>query len=229
MVPARLPFLIGKPGCVNGRAPGSGSSRRPREPAPCPADRQIETDDIADLLDEVLVIRQLEGLHQVRLEAVRLPDPMHAGVGLWPTARAILRMLQCVAAGGVSCKVLCTDRSITLGAQRRLAPGRVASRRVQSGDALRRKVAAPASLPTVTLLLPTNRTIVLVPIPSADSQHDPCPPRSFCGVFRPRNQRLPASRRPRETARCTANVFVIRPQNRRTQIIWETFVGSDTS
>ena len=33
---------------------------------------EIETDDIAHLLD-VLVIRQLEGLHQVRLEAVRLP------------------------------------------------------------------------------------------------------------------------------------------------------------
>ena len=41
---------------------------------------EIETDDIAHLLDEVLVIRQLEGLHQVRLEAVRLPDPLHAGV-----------------------------------------------------------------------------------------------------------------------------------------------------
>src|SRR5437588_7647202 len=36
---------------------------------------EIETNDVFDLLDETFVIGQLEGLDQMRLEAVRVPNP----------------------------------------------------------------------------------------------------------------------------------------------------------
>jgi hypothetical protein len=42
---------------------------------------KIEADHVLDLLDKVLVSGELERLDQVRLEAVGVPDPLHAGVG----------------------------------------------------------------------------------------------------------------------------------------------------
>src|SRR4029434_4160647 len=36
-----------------------------------------EADDVAQLGDELRVLRQLEPAHSVRLQAVRLPDPLH--------------------------------------------------------------------------------------------------------------------------------------------------------
>src|SRR3712207_1162953 len=37
----------------------------------------VEGDDVAHPLDEALVARELEGSHRVRLEVMRLPDPLH--------------------------------------------------------------------------------------------------------------------------------------------------------
>src|ERR1700751_5653206 len=61
----------------SGRAPGFGSSRRRKGPAPCPAD-QARALSVRHLGDEVLVARDLQGLNQLRLETVRSPDPLNA-------------------------------------------------------------------------------------------------------------------------------------------------------
>jgi hypothetical protein len=61
---------------------------------------EIERDDVAHLLDQQRVRRELERLAAMRLQAERLPDAMDRGGGAWPTAFAILRQLQCVAPGG---------------------------------------------------------------------------------------------------------------------------------
>ena len=41
---------------------------------------EIKTHDILDLLDEAFVVRQLKGLDQMRLQAVCVPNPLHARV-----------------------------------------------------------------------------------------------------------------------------------------------------
>jgi hypothetical protein len=41
---------------------------------------EVETDDVADLLDELGVVGELEGLHAVELQAVGVPDPVHGVV-----------------------------------------------------------------------------------------------------------------------------------------------------
>ena len=55
---------------------------------------EIEANDVLDLVDELLVVGQLEGLHQMRLEAVRCPDALHAGVA--ETQRVLPREQSCV-------------------------------------------------------------------------------------------------------------------------------------
>src|SRR5215218_7766280 len=65
---------------------------------------EIQADDVLHLLGKALVVRQLEAFPLMRLELVRLPDPLHTAI-----AEAIgLRVLQWVARGGFSCRVLCT-------------------------------------------------------------------------------------------------------------------------
>src|SRR5713101_5613436 len=41
---------------------------------------EIKANDILDLLDETFVVRQLKGLDQMRLQAVRIPNALHARV-----------------------------------------------------------------------------------------------------------------------------------------------------
>src|ERR1700737_228562 len=41
---------------------------------------EIKANDILDLLDETFVVRQLKGLDQMRLQAVCVPNPLHARV-----------------------------------------------------------------------------------------------------------------------------------------------------
>ena len=151
---------------------------------------EIETDDIAHLLDEVLVIRQLEGLHQVRLEAVRLPDPLHAGVGEAdgtghladaPMRRRLRRLVQ----------GLMHNPLDHLGAQRRLASR---SRRIaaQSGDAFGKVALLPAPHRHLTFAdQPDDRHRA---DPVSRQQHYPCPPNQLLRRVPPRNQ--PFQRRP---------------------------------
>ena len=61
---------------------------------------EVEAHHVLDLSGEVRVTRELEGLHQMRLEAVRAPDPLDAA-GESPAAAAMVRTLQWVACGGL--------------------------------------------------------------------------------------------------------------------------------
>jgi hypothetical protein len=42
---------------------------------------EIEPDDVLNFFRELRIVRQLEGLGQVRFELVRGPDALHAGCG----------------------------------------------------------------------------------------------------------------------------------------------------
>ena len=70
--------------------------------------REVKADDIAHLVDEQRIVRQLEGLAAVRLQAERRPHPADRGMGKAGFA-AIERIDQCVASAGVVRNV----RSIT--------------------------------------------------------------------------------------------------------------------
>jgi hypothetical protein len=87
---------------------------------------QIEPQDVGQLLEEVLVAAELEGLDPMRLQVVALPDALHRGLAE-PWARAIVRVLQCVAAGGVVCTVASTTARIFFAETLGLRPGRGAS------------------------------------------------------------------------------------------------------
>ena len=69
---------------------------------------EIEPDHVLHLGSEVLVARDLESVDQVRLEPMRMPDPLNAAVEETPIAFARLRTLQCVSFGGFWCSVICT-------------------------------------------------------------------------------------------------------------------------
>ena len=77
---------------------GSGSSR-PRQHQRMLGRIQVQAHDLFQFLGKLRVVAELETLHAVRFQAVRPPDAPHLA-SLTPTARAILRVLQCVAPGG---------------------------------------------------------------------------------------------------------------------------------
>ena len=141
---------------------------------------EIEADDILHLLDEPLVVRQLEGLHQMRLEFVRLPDALNAGVAEASRARH-LADAPVGACRRLLVQGLMHDPLDRLGAQRRLAPR---SRRIsaQPDEASARKRSCQRQ--TVNLLLPTARAMAITPNRSADSNTIRLRQTSFCGVFR---------------------------------------------
>jgi hypothetical protein len=100
MVPA-WPFFIGRPGCVRSRALILSLSKEDlallvdREDERLVWGVEVKAHDVLDFVDEVLVVRQLEGFHQMRLQPMRLPDLLHAGVadadGLGHRAHAPMR------------------------------------------------------------------------------------------------------------------------------------------
>jgi len=85
MVPAR-PFFIGSRAACD-REPGFGSSHRPRIQG-FVRRIEIKAHDIFDFSDKTFVVRQLKGLDQMRLEAVRIPNPLQRSCGWmrapWP-------------------------------------------------------------------------------------------------------------------------------------------------
>ena len=88
---------------------------------------EVEPDDIGDLLLEHRIVRDLEALRDMRLEASFCPDAPTLD-GEIPMASAISARLQCVALGGVSCTVLAmTFSRVSMGSGGTRA-GRVLSR-----------------------------------------------------------------------------------------------------
>ena len=142
---------------------------------------EVEADDILHLLDEPLVVRQLESLHTVRLEFVRLPDALHAGV-----AEVSWRAPSCGCSSG------CLPPASRAGSYARPARSsrRSAAACVPVACASRRSPARPSARKrscqrqTVNLLLPTDRAVAITPTRSADSNTIRLRQTSFCGVFR---------------------------------------------
>jgi hypothetical protein len=102
-----------------------------------------------------------------------------------PTARAIVRVLQCVAAAGFSRSVFSTTSAIFSAVKGGLRPGRVASHRNPSIPCARYR---SCHRHTDGLLLPTARMIDIVPLPAADSSTMRDRHTNFCGVFRSATQ-----------------------------------------
>ena len=88
--------------------------------------RQVKADDVAHLLDERRIGRELEGLGAVRLEVEGFPDPMDRR-GREAGAFAIERRLQCVASRGVVSSVWRTTSATSSSPIWRGAPGRGSS------------------------------------------------------------------------------------------------------
>ena len=158
---------------------------------------EIEADNILYFLDEALVIRQLESLHQMRLEFVGLPDALHAGVAEVSRARH-LADAPVGACHRLLMQGLMHDPLDRRRAQWRLAPR---SRRIsaQPDEAFRRKRSCQRQ--TVNLLLPTDRAMAITPNgqPTATRSGSAKPASAAYSV--PKSN-LPPSPDPQETARC---------------------------
>ena len=87
---------------------------------------EIEPDDVAHLLDEQRIGRELEGLAAVRLQPEGPPDAMDRR-GRMADAAAMARRLQCVAPGGRVSSVRRIVSAIASSPIRRGAPGRGSS------------------------------------------------------------------------------------------------------
>lgn len=72
----------------------------------------VQAHDVLELVDELRIPRDFEAAHDMWLEPVRLPMP-HDGAALTPRTAPILRVLQCVAAGGVVCVVSSTSLALS--------------------------------------------------------------------------------------------------------------------
>ncbi len=138
---------------------------------------EIEADHVHDLLDELLVVGQLEGLRQMRLQPVRRPDALHAGVA------------ESYGLGELACRPMRPRRRLLVQRhrdhprnhrcrQRLLAtrPGRIA---FQPGDAAGKVVVAPAvGGPLGLTQRPHNRRD---PVSCRPHQDDPRAPDPLLG------------------------------------------------
>ncbi len=92
-----------------GAWPDAYTFHRPTAPVRVPADRHRGRRCL-EPWRELRVVRQLEGLHPVRLEAVRRPDALHAAVAN-PSCPGHRRRAQCVISPGGSASVIASARS----------------------------------------------------------------------------------------------------------------------
>ena len=88
---------------------------------------QVQPDDVADLVDELRVGRQLELVHQVRLEPERPPDPRRPPTATCPSPPPSTGSTSASRRSGVSSRVLTITRSTSSSLIVRGAPGRGSS------------------------------------------------------------------------------------------------------
>jgi hypothetical protein len=88
----------------------------------------IKPDHVAQLVDELRVVGELELLNPVWLETMRVPDALN-GLALMPMAFAIIEAVQWVASTGGSVRVSATTRSAISEPSGGIREGRVLSRR----------------------------------------------------------------------------------------------------
>lgn len=95
-------------------------------------------DDVAQLVDELRIVGELELPPAVWLQPVRLPDAAHCA-GADASSLRIMSAVQCVVSPGGSARVSATTRSAISGPSGAMREGRVLSRsspRAFSGEAL---------------------------------------------------------------------------------------------
>jgi hypothetical protein len=123
---------------------------------------EVEPDNVADLVDEQRIGRQLEGLAAMRLQRECLPDPLH-GRRRQPRGRAIPRELQCVLPTGSVSSVAVTTSATFWSVTVRGAPGRGSSRRPSRRLSAKRR----RQVATVTRVVPSRSAIATLLTPSA--------------------------------------------------------------
>jgi hypothetical protein len=133
-------------------------------------------DDVANLLDELLVVRQLEGLHPMRPEFMRLPDALDAGVAE-TAGSGHLAAGPMGSSGGLLVQGVVHDLLDRLAGQRRLT-SRSRAVAPQPGNALGQRL-------TVTLLMLAERATAITPSRSANNNTIRDRQTTFCRVFRP--------------------------------------------
>ena len=174
----------------------------------------VQPDDIADLVDELRVLRQLERVGQPRLQPERPPDPPHRRRRHPRPSLARSRVDQCVASVGLSSSVRTITASTSSSLIERGAPGRGSSgspSRPRSMNRLRH-------FTTVAWLHPDLVGHLVVRQPVRGEQHDPRPLRDRMRrlrPLRPPHQHLPIlvrhrQQRLRTTTTCHPSI-VLRP------------------
>lgn len=125
----------------------------------------IQPDNVAQLGDEVRIVRELELSAPMRLEPVRAFQMPRTALALMPLARAIRSAVQWVVSVGGSANVSATTRSAASGPSPGIREGR--------GVLSRKSPSTPSSMKrccqrqTQVLEVPVRRMISVVPTPSA--------------------------------------------------------------
>jgi hypothetical protein len=117
---------------------------------------EVEPDNLGDLRLEHRVVRDLEPLHDMRLQP-RIRPTLE---GEMPTALAIIARLQCVALGGISCTVFAITFSRTSLGRGGTREGRVLSRLSPGKPSSRCR---SCQRQTVGFDMPVHRMISTVP------------------------------------------------------------------
>jgi hypothetical protein len=140
---------------------------------------QIQPHDVADLLDEEGILRQLERLGSVRLERERL-HMRAAADWLSPTCVAKDRVLQCVASRGVDSSVVTIARSTAASVTRRGAPGRGSA----SNPSTRASANRRRHLPTVCFVMCRSASMAVWVSPAAHRNTIRARSANACAVVR---------------------------------------------
>ena len=179
------PGRIGRTGCVRSKAWICAFSSTQNTTA-CVGRVQVQTDNIAHLLDQQRVRRQLECLGAMRLQPERAPDLLDRSCGRGPSPAPCPGLLQCVAPRGVSSSV----RTITLlDLPRRSRDGR-AGRGSSYNPSTPFRTKRLRHLQTVVCDMRSRFAHYLVIVPLGARQNDPRPPRQMRRRPRAMGQRV---------------------------------------
>ena len=140
---------------------------------------EVEPDNVADLVDKQRIGRQLEGFDAVRLLSEGAPDAPTLEVEI-PLCRAMLRVLQCVAAGGRLSSVCTMTLSTLASSIVRGAPGRGSS----SSPSRPRSTKRRRHLPTVCTVTRSRAATALLLRPAAQPSTIRARNAKACAVLR---------------------------------------------
>ena len=141
---------------------------------------EVKPGHIAQFINEFGIVGQLELLHPVRLQTMRLPDALQR-TDADARSPAIIAPVQCVISPGGSVSVNATTRAATPLPSGLIREGRVLSRKRPSSPS---DIKRSCQRQTQVFEVPVSRTIACVPKPSADKSTIRVRQTWFCGVLR---------------------------------------------